>query len=168
MFTWLVNKWNATGRRAFLQNKFSDNHFLPLEAHCCRLRIFCFTDSWKNTTKFHVLVLGLWATTLVELHFTKKGNTLCFQRMLWKSSLYTLPSSLFLILRIYTELIRTVFNRAENRSTLLWDTVFCSLSEKSRLFYTYNNFRQNCTADYSFIASFLWFFQNIWVVSGRR
>ena len=100
--------------------------------------------------------------------FCKKGNSLCFQRMLWKSSLYTFPSSLFLILRIYTELIVTVFNRTENRSTLVWDTVFCSLSKKSRLFYTYNNFRKNCTADYSFIALFLWCFQNIWVASGRR
>ena len=68
--------------------------------------------------------------------FCKKGNSLCFQRMLWKSSLYTFPSSLFLILRMYTELIVTVFNRAENCSTLVWDTVFCSLSKKSRLLNT--------------------------------
>ena len=157
----------STGRRAFLQNKFSDNLFLTLEAHCCRLRIFCFTDSWKNVTKFRILVLGPWPMTLMELHFAKKETAFVFEELLWKSSLYTFPSSIFLILQIYTESIITVFNSAENHSMLVWDTVFCSLSKKSRLFYTYNNFQKNCTADYSFTASLLWFFQIIWVVSGR-
>ena len=64
---------------------------------------------------------------------------------------------------IYTELIVTVFDGAENRSALVWETVVWSLSKKSKLFYTYNNVRKNYTADYSFIASFLWFSQNVWV-----
>ena len=148
---------------AFCRTSFQINLFLPLEAHCCRLRIFCFTDSWKNITKFRVVVLGPRPITLVELR--KKGNGLCFRRTLWKSSLYTFTSSLFLILRIYTELIIIiVFDRAENRSALVWETLVWSLTMKSRLFYAYNNFRKNYTADYSFIASFLWFFQNVWVV----
>ena len=152
----------------FCRTSFQINLFLPLEALCCRLRIFCFTDSWKNITKFCVLVL--WSAThdLGGITFRKKGNGLCFRRMLWISSLYTFTSYLFLILRIYTELIVIiVFDRAENRSALVWETVVWSLSKKSRLFYSHN-FRKKYTADCSFIASFLWFLQNVWVVSCRR
>ena len=112
-----------------------------------------------------------WTTLdLGGITFRKKGNGLCFRRMLWISSVYTFTSSLFyiVILRIYAELIVIIgFDRAENRSALVWETVVRSLSKKRRLFYSHN-FRKKYTADCSFIASFLWFFQNVWVVSGRR
>ena len=154
----------------FCRTSFQINLFLPSEAHCCRLRIFCFTDSWKNITKFCVLVLGPRPHDPGGITFRKKGNGLCFRRMLWISSVYTFTSSLFyiVILRIYAELIVIIgFDRAENRSALVWENVVWSLSKKSRLLYSHN-FRKKYTADCSFIASLLWFFQNVWVVSGRR
>ena len=144
----------------FCRTSFQKNLFLPLDGHCCRL-----LKKYNQISR-----TGPWSAThdLGGITFRKKGNGLCFRRMLWKSSLYTFTSSLFLILRIYTELIVIiVFDRAENRSALVWETVVWSLSKKSRLFYSHN-FRKNYTADCSFFASFRWFFQNIWVVSGRR
>ena len=143
----------------FCRTSFRINLFMPLEAHRCRLRIFLF---YRLSKKYNQISRsGPWSAihNLSGITFRKKGNGLCFRRMLWKSSLYTFTSSLFLILRIYTELIVIiVFDRAENRSALVWETVVWSLSKKSRLFYTYNNFQKNYTVDYSFIASFLWFF----------
>ena len=91
-----------------------------------------------------------------------------FRGMFWKSSLHTFTSSLFLILRIPTEFLVIVFDRAENCFALVWETVVWSLSKKSTSFYTHNNFQKNCTADYGFIASFVGFFLNVWVVLGRR
>ena len=80
---------------------------------------------------------GPWSAThdLGGITFRRiKGNGLCFRRMFWKSSLHTFTSSLFLILRIHTEILVIVFDRAENCSALMWETVVSSLSKKSRLF----------------------------------
>ena len=64
--------------------------------------------------------------TLVELHFAKKETAFVFEEC-FEYLPYTLLQVLFsyiVILRIYAELIVIIgFDRAENRSALVWETV---------------------------------------------
>ena len=156
----------------FCRTSFQINRFLPLEAHCCRLRIFCLTDSWKNITKFCVLVLGPRPIghDLGGITFRKKGKGLCFRRMLWISSLYTFTSSLFLILgigSIYRVNSNYCFRpRWKPLRARVGDCCLKSFKEKQIILQS--QLPKKYTADCSIIASFLWFLQNVWVVSCRR
>ena len=64
--------------------------------------------------------------TLVELHFAKKETGFVFEEC-FEYLVYTRLQVLFsyiVILRIYAELIVIInFDRAENRSALVWETV---------------------------------------------
>ena len=72
------------------------------------------------------MVLGPRPMTLVELHFAKKETAFVFEEC-FEYLPYTLLQVLFsyiVILRIYAELIVIIgFDRAENRSALVWETV---------------------------------------------
>ena len=151
----------------FCRTSFHITFFCRWKHIAVDFEFFVLPDPWKNITKYRVV--RPWSTIhdLGGITFHKKGNGLCFRRMLWKSSLYTFTSSLFLKLRIYRVNSNYCFQpRLKQLRAHVGD---CSLSKKSRLYFILTTyFQKNYTADYSFIASFLWFFQNVWVVSGRR
>ena len=149
----------------FCRTSFQINLFLPLEAHCCRLRIFCFTDSWKNITKFCVLVPWPWRNYISQKRkrplFSKNALNI-FRIHVYKFSfLHCNTSNICRVNSNYWFRPRWKPLRARVGDCCL------KSSKKSRLFYSHN-FRKNYKSDCSFIASFLWFFHNVWVVSGRR
>ena len=82
MFTQLVNGKNATGRRAFLQNKFSDKPFSAVGSTLLQTSNFLFYRLLKKYNQ--ISRIGAWSAThdLGGITFCKKGNSLCFQRML--------------------------------------------------------------------------------------
>ena len=153
------------------RTSFQINLFLPLEALCCRLRIFCFTDSWENTTKFRVD--GSWSAThdLGGITFRKKENGLCFRRMLWKSSLIILvykfsflnTSNIYRINNNYCFRPRWKPLRAR-----VGDCCLKSFKEKQIILYLTTTYEKTIQLTTALLHHFCDFFFNVWVVSGRR